>query len=232
MTCLILLRHGQSLWNRDDIFTGWNDVDLTAEGVEEAKGASALLKLHGYAPDWCCTSYLRRAIRTLWIVLDEMELMWLPVDKHWRLNERHYGALQGLNKKDTAARMGEETVYAWRRGYDVPPPALDEADERFPGRDPRYAGLTDRDLPRTESLKATVERFLPYWETTIVPQLRAGRTVLVSAHGNSLRALVKHLEQIPDAKIPGVEIPTGNPLCYELDDTLHPTGRKYLGPSD
>lgn len=228
MRRLILLRHGESTWNRANKFTGWTDVDLSDTGVREAKDAAALLKMHGVRPDWCCTSYLKRAIRTLWIVLEEMDLMWLPVAKHWRLNERHYGALQGLDKAKTAERVGEKQVHIWRRSYDVRPPALEESDERFPGRDPRYATLTNEDLPRTESLKDTVERFLPYWEEEIAPKMRAGHTVLITAHGNSLRAMVKYLDQISDEEISSVEIPTGNPLCYELDDALWPQSREYL----
>lgn len=232
MSKLILLRHGESVWNRDNLFTGWTDVDLSEHGIQEAKDAAALITMQGLRPDWCCTSYLKRSIRTLWIVLDEMDLMWLPVDKDWRLNERHYGALQGLDKAETAQRVGEEQVHVWRRSYDVRPPALELSDERYPGRDPRYAGLSGDELPRTESLQDTVERFLPYWEGRVAPHLRAGRTVLVSAHGNSLRALVKHVEEISDADIPDVEIPTGNPLFYELDDKLLPRHREYLGGTE
>lgn len=228
MSRLILLRHGESIWNRANKFTGWTDVDLSDTGISEAKDAAALLMMQGIRPDWCCTSYLRRAIRTLWIVLEEMDLMWLPVAKHWRLNERHYGALQGLNKAETAERVGEKQVHIWRRSYDVRPPALEESDDRFPGRDPRYAALQDMDLPRTESLKDTVQRFLPYWEDVIAQKIRSGHTVLVSAHGNSLRALVKYLDRISDEEISSVEIPTGSPLCYELDNSLQPQSRKYL----
>ena len=225
---LILLRHGESIWNRDNRFTGWTDVDLSDKGVEEAHRAAALLKAHEILPDWCCTSYLKRAIRTLWIVLDDLDRMWLPIHTSWRLNERHYGALQGLNKAESAQRMGEEQVHAWRRSYDARPPALDDRDERFPGHDQRYAALSDEELPRAESLKDTVARFLPYWDRVLVPQLQSGRTVLVSAHGNSLRALVKYLDRIPDNDIPGLEIPTGVPLVYELDGTLSPIRHHYL----
>jgi 2,3-bisphosphoglycerate-dependent phosphoglycerate mutase len=228
MVQLILLRHGESIWNRDNRFTGWTDVDLSDKGVGEAHRAAALLKMHEIAPDWCCTSYLKRAIRTLWIVLDDLDRMWLPIHTSWRLNERHYGALQGLNKAETAQRMGEEQVHAWRRSYDVRPPALGDRDDRFPGHDPRYAALSDEELPRAESLKDTVARLLPYWDRVLVPQLRSDRTVLVSAHGNSLRALVKHLDRIADDDIPGFEIPTGAPLVYELDGALRPIEHHYL----
>jgi len=231
MVQLILLRHGESIWNRDDRFTGWTDVDLSDKGAGEAHRAAALLKTHEIVPDWCCTSYLKRAIRTLWIVLDDLDRMWLPIHTSWRLNERHYGALQGLNKAETAQRMGEEQVHAWRRSYDVRPPALDDRDKRFPGHDPRYAALSDEELPRAESLKDTVARFLPYWDRVLVPQLRSGRTVLVSAHGNSLRALVKYLDRIADNDIPGLEIPTGAPLVYELDGALRPIEHHYLEPT-
>jgi 2,3-bisphosphoglycerate-dependent phosphoglycerate mutase len=228
MVRLILLRHGESIWNRDYRFTGWTDVDLSDKGVGEAHRAAALLKADEIVPDWCCTSYLKRAIRTLWIVLDDLDRMWLPIHTSWRLNERHYGALQGLNVPDTAQRMGEEQVHAWRRIYEARPPALDERDERFPGHDLRYAALSGAELPRAESLKDTVARFLPYWEGELVPQLRSGRTVLVSAHGNSLRALVKYLDRIPDNDISGLEIPTGVPLIYELDGALRPIRHHYL----
>ena len=228
MVQLILLRHGESIWNRDNRFTGWTDVDLSDKGVGEAHRAAALLKMHGIVPAWCCTSYLKRAIRTLWIVLDDLDKMWLPIHTSWRLNERHYGALQGMNKIETAQRMGEEQVHAWRRSYSVRPPALDDHDKRFPGHDPRYAALSDEELPKTESLKDTVARFLPYWDRVLVPQLRSGRTVLISAHGNSLRALVKYLDRISDSEISGLEIPTGIPLVYRLDDALRPIGHHYL----
>lgn len=222
MVQLILLRHGESVWNQESRFTGWTDIDLSQRGIREAHHAAALLKLHGNRPDWCCTSYLKRAIRTLWIVLDDLDRMWLPVDTSWRLNERHYGALQGLNKAETAERVGEQQVHAWRRGFDVRPPALDEHDERFPGHDVRYAALSDAELPRTESLKDALARVLPYWDQVLTPQLRSGRTVLVSAHGNSLRALIKHLDRVSDDAISAYEVPTGIPLVYELDDALHP----------
>lgn len=225
---LILLRHGESVWNRANRFTGWTDVDLSEKGIVEAKDAGALFKMHGLRPDWCCTSYLKRAIRTLWIVLDEIEAMWLPVEKHWRLNERHYGALQGLNKTDTAEREGEERVHAWRRSYDVRPPALDEGDERFPGRDPRYAAVPAKDLPCTESLEDVVSRFWPFWKDRIAPRIKSGQTVLVVAHGNSLRAMVKYLDEIPDDEISSLEIATGVPIYYELDRTLKVTGKTHL----
>jgi 2,3-bisphosphoglycerate-dependent phosphoglycerate mutase len=228
MVQLILLRHGESVWNRDNRFTGWTDVDLSEKGVGEAHRAAALLKTQEILPDWCCTSYLKRAIRTLWIVLDDLDRMWLPIHTSWRLNERHYGALQGLNKAETAQRMGEEQAHAWRRSYDARPPTRDDRDERFPGHDPRYAALSDEELPRAESLKDTVARFLPYWDRVLVAQLRSGRTVLVSAHGNSLRALVKYLDRITDNDIPGLEIPTGAPLVYELDGALRPIEHHYL----
>jgi 2,3-bisphosphoglycerate-dependent phosphoglycerate mutase len=228
MVQLILLRHGESIWNRDNRFTGWTDVDLSDKGVGEAHRAAALLKMHGIVPDWCCTSYLKRAIRTLWTVLDDLDRMWLPIHTSWRLNERHYGALQGMNKIETAQRMGEEQVHAWRRSYSVRPPALDDHDERFPRHDPRYAALSDEELPRTESLKDTVDRLLPYWDRVLMPQLRSGRTVLISAHGNSLRALAKHLDRISDSEISGLEIPTGIPLVYRLNDALRPIQHHYL----
>lgn len=230
---LVLLRHGESVWNRENRFTGWTDVDLSERGVAEARQAGQLLKEAGIAFDVAFTSVLKRAIRTLWLVLDEMDLMWIPVNGHWRLNERHYGALQGLNKSETAAKFGEPQVHIWRRSYDVRPPALDAADARYPGRDPRYAGLTADELPLTECLKDTVARFLPCWHETIAPAVRGGRRVLIAAHGNSLRALVKHLDGLADADIVGLNIPTGIPLVYELDEALHPLKHYYLGaPAD
>jgi len=229
MTPLVLLRHGQSAWNLENRFTGWTDVDLTEQGVAEAKKAAALLKQGGYDFDVAYTSLLKRAIRTLWIVLDEMDRMWLPVERDWRLNERHYGALQGLNKAETAAKHGEEQVLIWRRSYAEPPPPLEEDDERFPGRDRRYASLSPGELPLTESLKLTVDRFLPYWEGTVAPAIRSGKRVLIAAHGNSLRALVKHLDGVSEEDIVGLNIPTGVPLVYELDDELKPIRHFYLG---
>jgi 2,3-bisphosphoglycerate-dependent phosphoglycerate mutase len=228
MVQLVLLRHGESLWNRENRFTGWTDVDLSDKGLDEAHRAAALLRTRGIVPEWCFTSYLKRAIRTLWIVLDDLDRMWLPIQASWRLNERHYGALQGLNKTETAQRFGEEQVQAWRRSYDARPPALDERDERFPGHDPRYAALSDEELPRAESLQNTVARLLPYWDQVLSPRLRSGRTVLVSGHSNSLRALVKYLDRISDNDISGLEIPTGVPLIYELDASLRPLERHYL----
>ena len=226
---LVLLRHGESTWNQENRFTGWTDVDLSAKGREEALEAGRLLKEGGYVFDLAYTSVLKRAIRTLWMALDVMDQMWLPTEKSWRLNERHYGALQGLNKAETAAKHGEAQVKIWRRSYDIPPPALEKDDPRHPSRDPRYAGLPESDLPLTESLKDTVARFLPYWHDTIAPSIRAGRRVLVAAHGNSLRALVKYLDDISESDIVELNIPTGIPLVYELDDTLRPARHYYLG---
>jgi 2,3-bisphosphoglycerate-dependent phosphoglycerate mutase len=229
MTKLVLVRHGESTWNKENRFTGWTDVDLSAKGREEAKEAGVVLKAEGYTFDVAYTSVLKRAIRTLWTVLDEMDLMWIPVHRSWRLNERHYGALQGLNKAETAAKFGEDQVKIWRRSYDIPPPALTEDDERFPGREPRYAGLSKAELPLTECLKDTVARFLPLWQDTIAPAVASGQKVLIAAHGNSLRALVKYLDDIPEKDIVELNIPTGMPLVYELDDRLRPLNRYYLG---
>jgi len=229
MTKLVLVRHGESSWNKENRFTGWTDVDLSEKGREEAKEAGQVLKKEGYSFDVAYTSVLKRAIRTLWTVLDEMDLMWIPVHRTWRLNERHYGALQGLNKAETAAKFGEDQVKIWRRSYDVPPPALTPDDERFPGRDPRYASLSNEELPLTECLKDTVARFLPYWHETIAPAVKGGKKVLIAAHGNSLRALVKYLDHISEADIVELNIPTGMPLVYELDDDLKPINRYYLG---
>jgi 2,3-bisphosphoglycerate-dependent phosphoglycerate mutase len=231
---VVLLRHGESTWNRENRFTGWTDVDLSEQGRAEALAASKALRGAGLTFDIAFTSVLKRAIRTLWIVLDEMDLMWLPVQRHWRLNERHYGALQGLNKAETAAKYGDAQVKIWRRSYDIPPPPLDPNDERFPGKDRRYATLTDAELPRTECLKDTVARFLPYWHDTIAPAIRSGRRVLIAAHGNSLRALVKYLDDISDQEIVELNIPTGIPLVYELDANLKPTrrGGEYLADPD
>ena len=232
MIRLVMLRHGESTWNRENRFTGWTDVDLTEQGISEAHHAGRLLREGGYTFDLAHTSVLKRAIRTLWIALDEMDLMWIPVCRSWRLNERHYGALQGLNKKETAEKFGMEQVHIWRRSYDTPPPALDETDDRFPGRDPRYAGLNPTELPRTESLKMTLGRVLPYWHEAIVPDLRAGKRVLIVAHGNSMRALVKYLDAIPDDVITELNIPTGIPLVYELDENLRAVNHYYLGDQD
>lgn len=229
---LVLLRHGESVWNKENRFTGWTDVDLSEKGVEEAVAAGRVLRENGYYFDIAFTSVLTRAIRTLWIALDEMDLMWIPVHRSWRLNERHYGALQGLNKSETAERMGEEQVHIWRRSYDVPPPPLDATDERYPGRDPRYIGLTDIELPLAECLKDTVERFLPYWHGTIIPAIKEGNRVLISAHGNSLRALVKYLDDIPDSEIVKLNIPTGIPLVYELNEDMKPERHYFLGEQD
>jgi len=229
MKKLVLLRHGESTWNRENRFTGWTDVPLSEQGVAEALEAGRVLKREGYMFDVAYTSVLKRAIKTLWIALEEMDQMWIPVYNTWRLNERHYGALQGLNKAETAAKFGQEQVHLWRRSYDVPPPALAADDPRFPGRDPRYTTLTKDELPLTECLKDTVARFLPYWHQTIVPDLKAGKRVLIAAHGNSLRALVKYLDNIPDADIVELNIPTGIPLVYELDDNLQPLRHYYLG---
>jgi 2,3-bisphosphoglycerate-dependent phosphoglycerate mutase len=226
---VVLLRHGESTWNKENRFTGWTDVDLSERGREEALEAGRLLKEGGYAFDLAYTSVLKRAIRTLWIALDVMDRMWVPTEKNWRLNERHYGALQGLNKAETAEKHGEAQVKIWRRSYDIPPPALEKTDSRHPSRDPRYAGLTESELPLTESLKDTVARFLPYWHDTIAPSIRAGRRVLIAAHGNSLRALVKYLDDISEKEIVELNIPTGIPLVYELDDSLRPLRHYYLG---
>ena len=229
MITLVLLRHGESDWNRENRFTGWTDVDLSEKGIAEAHQAAKLLRDGGFTFDMAYTSVLKRAIRTLWIVQDELDLLWIPVEKSWRLNERHYGALQGLNKAETAAKFGEEQVLIWRRSYDVPPPELETSDPRYPGHDPRYADLTPDELPRTESLKLTGERFLPYWFGTIVPTLKAGKKVVIAAHGNSLRALVKHLDNMTDEAIVALNIPTGVPLVYKLDDDLRPISHEYLG---
>jgi 2,3-bisphosphoglycerate-dependent phosphoglycerate mutase len=229
MTKLVLLRHGESIWNKENLFTGWTDVDLSDQGTAEAKRAGELLKAEGFTFDVAFTSVLKRAIRTLWIVLDELDLMWIPVEHSWRLNERHYGALQGLNKAQTAAKYGDEQVLIWRRSYDIPPPALEENDARYPGTDPRYRGLSASELPLTECLKDTVARFLPHWHQAIVPTIQAGKKVLIAAHGNSLRALVKYLDNIADDKIVALNIPTGVPLVYELDDQLKPIRHYYLG---
>lgn len=226
---VVLLRHGESTWNKENRFTGWTDVDLSDKGKEEAKKAGEVLKAEGYTFDIAYTSVLKRAIRTLWIVLDEMDLMWIPVIRNWRLNERHYGALQGLNKAETAKKYGEEQVKIWRRSYDIQPPALDKSDPRYPGHDPRYKELSESELPFTECLKDTVARFVPYWEGTISPMVKTGKRVLITAHGNSLRALVKYLDNIPDNEIVELNIPTGIPLVYELHENLKPIKHYYLG---
>jgi 2,3-bisphosphoglycerate-dependent phosphoglycerate mutase len=229
---VVLLRHGESEWNKENRFTGWKDVDLSEKGLAEAKDAGRLMKEAGLAFDVAFTSVLRRAIKTLDIALDGMDLLWIPVTKHWRLNERHYGALQGLNKAETAAQHGEAQVKIWRRSYDIPPPPLTPEDERWSGRDPRYKDLTPSELPAAESLKDTVARFLPYWHETIAPAIAGGRRVLIAAHGNSLRALVKYLDAVGDQEIVELNIPTGIPLVYELDDRLKPVRHYYLGDPD
>ncbi|MFL7870198.1 MAG: 2,3-diphosphoglycerate-dependent phosphoglycerate mutase [Anaerolineales bacterium] len=226
---LVLVRHGQSTWNLENRFTGWTDVGLTEQGVAEAHEAGRLLREEGYVFDVAYTSVLKRAIKTLWIVLEEMDLEWIPVHRAWQLNERHYGALQGLNKAEMAVKFGEEQVHTWRRSYDVPPPALEPTDERHPKFDPRYASLTPEETPATESLKITLERVLPYWHSTLAPAIESGQRVLVAAHGNSLRAMVKYLDDISDEEIPGLNIPTGVPLVYELDEDLKPIKHYYLG---
>jgi 2,3-bisphosphoglycerate-dependent phosphoglycerate mutase len=232
MKKLVLIRHGESDWNRENRFTGWTDVDLSEKGLAEAHEGGRVLKAEGYVFDVAHTSVLKRAIRTLWIVLDEMDLMWIPVHRTWRLNERHYGALQGLNKAETADKFGEDQVKVWRRSYDVPPPPLEPSDPRYPGKDARYERLTAEELPLTECLKDTVARFLPYWHETVAPAVKRGERVLVAAHGNSLRALVKYLDNISDVEIVGLNIPTGVPLVYELDDNLKPIRHYYLGDQE
>ncbi len=232
MYTIVLLRHGESVWNKENRFTGWTDVDLSEKGVQEAHEAGRLLREGGYAFDVAFTSVLKRAIRTLWIVLDDLDQMWIPVYRSWRLNERHYGALQGLNKAETAEKHSEEQVHIWRRSYDVRPPLLDENDDRYPGNDAMYRNLLEKDLPRGECLKDTVERFLPYWRDVIMPSVKSGERVLIAAHGNSLRALVKHLDNVSDEEISGLNIPTGVPLVYELDKDLRPMKHYYLGDQD
>ena len=224
-----LLRHGESTWNKENRFTGWTDVDLSDKGLNEAIAAGQLLRDRGFVFDIAYTSLLRRALRTCWIALDELDLLWIPVEKTWRLNERHYGALQGLNKAETAAKHGDAQTKIWRRSYDIPPPPLEANDPRHPKFDPRYADLTPSELPSTEALKNTVERFVPYWEGTIAPTIKSGRRVLITAHGNSLRALVKYLDNISDSDIVELNIPTGIPLIYELDASLAPIKHYYLG---
>ncbi len=232
MIKLVLLRHGESQWNKENKFTGWTDVDLSEKGVEEAEQSGELLKKEGYTFDLAFTSVLKRAIRTLWITLDKMDLMWLPVTRSWRLNERHYGELQGLNKKETAQKHGDDQVLIWRRSYDIPPPELTKDDDRFPGNDPRYSDLNDNEVPLTESLKDTVARFLPLWNDTITPIIKSGKKVLIAAHGNSLRALVKYLDNMTEEEIVKLNIPTGVPLIYELDEDLKPIKHYYLGDQD
>lgn len=226
---LVLIRHGESTWNKENRFTGWADVDLTTTGVDQAKTGGRLLKEQGFEFDVAHTSVLKRAIRTLWLVLDEMDLMWLPVHRSWRLNERHYGALQGLNKAETAAQYGDEQVLIWRRSFDIPPPELDIGSEHYPGHDSRYAALDPADLPLTECLKDTIERVMPFWDEVVVPDIRDGKRVLIAAHGNTLRALVKHLDGVSESDIVGSNIPTGVPLVYELDANLNAIRHYYLG---
>lgn len=232
MYTLVLLRHGESQWNQENRFTGWVDVPLSEKGIIEAKRAGELMKAEGLRFDVAYTSVLKRAIKTLWLALEELDQMWIPVHRSWRINERMYGALQGLNKAETAERHGAEQVKVWRRSYDTPPPAMEQSDPNWPGKDPRYADLDPKDIPATECLKDTVERFLPYWEGTIAPQIRAGKRVLIAAHGNSLRALVKHLEGISDEAIVELNIPTGIPRVYELDANLKPISSRYLGDAE
>jgi 2,3-bisphosphoglycerate-dependent phosphoglycerate mutase len=229
---IVLIRHGESVWNKENLYTGWTDVDLSEKGLQEAKEAGILLKEQGYNFDLVYTSVLKRAIRTAWIVLDQMDLMWIPVKHDWRLNERHYGALQGLNKAQTAEEFGDQQVKIWRRSYDVPPPALTETDPRYPGSDPRYHTLTKEQLPLTECLKDTVARVLPCWHDVIVPSIRSGKQILIAAHGNSLRALVKYLHGISDDEIVELNIPTGVPLVEELDDDLKSIRHYYLGDQE
>jgi 2,3-bisphosphoglycerate-dependent phosphoglycerate mutase len=229
MKKIVLLRHGESTWNKENRFTGWTDVDLSEKGVSEAKKAGVVLKKEGFVFDLAYTSVLKRAIRTLWITLDEMDMMWIPVYNSWRLNERHYGALQGLNKSEMASKYGEEQVHIWRRSYDTRPPALEETDSRHPGKDPRYKEMDKKEIPKTECLKDTVARFLPYWHDTIAPVVKSGKRIIIAAHGNSLRALVKYLDNVSDKDIVSLNIPTGLPLIYELDEGLKPLKSYYLG---
>jgi len=229
---IVLLRHGESQWNKENRFTGWTDVDLTDKGRQEAKTAGTALKKEGFSFDIAYCSVLKRALRTLEIVLDQLDELWIPVEKTWRLNERHYGALQGLNKSETAAQYGEEQVLVWRRSYDIPPPPLEKSDARWPGHDPRYQGVPEAALPVTECLKDTVDRFLPYWHEVIAPQVRAGKKIVIAAHGNSLRALAKYLDDLSEAEVLKLNIPTGVPLVYELDENLKPIRHYYLGDQE
>ncbi len=229
---VVFLRHGESLWNKENLFTGWTDVDLSKKGIQEALESGRVMRSEGYVFDIAFTSYLRRSIKTLWLVLEEMDLMWIPVHNSWRLNERHYGALQGLNKVEMVERAGAEQVHLWRRSYDVRPPSLDPNDERSPAKDPRYAALDPKDVPLTECLKDTVERVLPYWHGTIVSVVQSGKRVIVVAHGNSMRALVKYFDSIPDEEIAGLNIPTGIPLVYEFDDDMSAIRHYYLGDAE
>jgi 2,3-bisphosphoglycerate-dependent phosphoglycerate mutase len=229
---LVLLRHGESIWNKEDRFTGWMDIDLSERGIAEAREAGKTLREEGYSFDVAFTSVLKRAIRTLWLVLDEMDLMWIPVYRSWRLNERHYGALQGQNKAGMAAKVGEEQVHIWRRSYDIRPPSLERTDARYPGNDAKYRGLSEKELPLAESLKDTVARFMPYWHDVLAPELKTGKHAIVSAHGNSLRAMVKYLDNISDSDIVNLNIPTGIPLVYELDEGLRPLKHYYLADEE
>ncbi|MBN2852523.1 MAG: 2,3-diphosphoglycerate-dependent phosphoglycerate mutase [Clostridia bacterium] len=229
---LVLVRHGESLWNMENRFTGWTDVDLSEKGIEEAKNAGKILKEKGYEFDIAFTSVLKRAVKTLYYILDEMDKLWLPVEKSWRLNERHYGALQGLNKAETAKIHGEKQVKIWRRSFDIKPPELTEDDKRYPGNEEKYRHLNRNDIPLSESLKDTIDRFMPYWENVLAPDIKAGKKLLIVAHGNSLRALVKHLDKISDEAIVELNIPTGIPLVYELDENLNPINRYYLGDKE
>ncbi len=229
---LVLIRHGESTWNQENRFTGWTDVDLNAKGLGEAKSAGQLLKKEGYTFDRSFVSVLKRALRTNWMILDELDELWIPVQLSWRLNERHYGSLQGLNKAETAAKFGEDQVHIWRRSYDVPPPALEKSDERFPGHDPRYKDVPEAELPLTECLKDTVDRVLPYWHNEISPAVKRGEKVLVTAHGNTLRALVKYFDNLSEEEVLALNIPTGIPLVYELDDNLKPIRHYYLGDQE
>ena len=229
---MVLIRHGESVWNKENKFTGWTDVDLSEKGKEEAKNGGKILKQNGYAFDIAFTSVLKRAIRTLWYVLDEMDLMWIPVIRSWELNERHYGALQGLNKSETAQKYGEEQVHIWRRSYNICPPALTKDDPRYPGHDARYKNLSEQELPLTESLETTVARVIPYWQKNIAPVVKSGQQVLITAHGNSLRALVKYLDNVSEEAILNLNIPTGTPLVYELDANLKPVKHYYLGDNE
>jgi 2,3-bisphosphoglycerate-dependent phosphoglycerate mutase len=229
---LVLVRHGESTWNKENRFTGWVDVDLSERGIEEAREAGRTLRREAYIFDIAFTSVLKRAIRTLWIILDELDQMWIPIHTNWHLNERHYGALQGLNKAEMASKYGEEQVMLWRRSYNIRPPALKETDEQYPRGDPRYSNLSEKEIPRCESLEDTVKRFLPYWHETLAPAMKSGKRILISAHGNSLRALVKYLDNVSEATIPKLNIPTGIPLIYELDNDLRPVKHYYLGDEE
>jgi 2,3-bisphosphoglycerate-dependent phosphoglycerate mutase len=229
---LVLIRHGESTWNQENRFTGWTDVDLNAKGLGEAKAAGQLLKKEGYSFDRSFVSVLKRALRTNWMILDELDELWIPIERSWRLNERHYGSLQGLNKAETATKFGDDQVLIWRRSYDVPPPALEKSDERFPGHDPRYKDIPEKELPMTECLKDTVDRVLPYWHSEIAPAVKRGERVLVTAHGNTLRALVKYFDNLSEEEVLALNIPTGIPLVYELDDSLQPIRHYYLGDQE